>query len=275
MALFTVFGNPIAHSLSPQIHALFAAQFQLTNSYTRSLCSPGQFAATVSRFFRTGGAGANVTLPFKEAAVQVATHLSERAREAGAVNTLVPLGQGQLLGDNTDGLGLVRDLQTAGVRLSGLEVILLGAGGAARGVLPALMNAGVKQITLVNRTRARAGQLAGDFPQYPLKIVGARDLQPLAEPYLIVNATSASLTGAKLQLPKEVLGSAACVYDMMYSGRPTAFLQEAAQAGAGEIRDGLGMLVEQAGVAFSIWHGGLEPDTAPVLAKIRRDLLNR
>ncbi len=275
MALFTVFGNPIGHSLSPQIHELFAAQFQLTNTYSRSLCTAGQFPATVARFFRSGGAGANVTLPFKEAAVQVATHLSERAREAGAVNTLVPLGQGQLLGDNTDGLGLVRDLQAAGVRLPGLQVILLGAGGAARGVLPALMHAGVKQITLVNRTTARARQLAHDFSRYQPVVAEAGELQPLPEPYLILNATSASLTGTTLQLPREVLAGAGWVYDMMYSARPTTFLEDAAQAGAGAIRDGLGMLVEQAGVAFSIWHGGLEPETAPVLAKLRQDLVNR
>ncbi|MDX1706456.1 shikimate dehydrogenase, partial [Pseudidiomarina sp.] len=163
MALFTVFGNPVGHSLSPQIHAAFADQFGLTNSYTRTLCTPTQFASDVARFFRKGGAGANVTLPFKEAAIHVATHLSERAHEAGAVNTLVPLGQGQILGDNTDGLGLVRDLQNAGVDVPGLQVILLGAGGAARGVLPALKQAGVAQITLVNRTKARAEQIASDF----------------------------------------------------------------------------------------------------------------
>ncbi|CUA87470.1 shikimate dehydrogenase [Pseudidiomarina woesei] len=276
MAFFTVFGNPVAHSLSPQIHDAFAAQHGLGILYTRSLTSAGQFRRAVSDFFYCGGAGANVTVPFKQAAYELATHLTARAAKARAVNTLIPLGLGQLLGDNTDGIGLITDLQVnCHQQLNQRQVVLLGAGGAARGALYALLEQPVASITIVNRTTARAEQLAQDSQD---SRVTACTFDALAIPKgaLVINATSISLTdksaAALLPIAAAELGKADCAYDMMYGAEPTVFMQQAQNAGVNNVFDGLGMLVEQAAVAFKLWHDLQQVNTQQVIEQLRAQL---
>lgn len=277
MAFFTVFGNPVAHSLSPQIHDAFAAQHGLGILYYRSLTSPGQFRRAVSDFFFCGNTGANVTVPFKETAYELVTHLTERAAKARAVNTLIPLGLGQLLGDNTDGIGLVTDLTVnLNQQLGQRQVVLIGAGGAARGALVALLEQPIASITIVNRTLAKAEQLAVDSHDGRVKACGFDNLI-IPAGALVINATSVSLnkTSAPCLEPQALpinnseLGKATCVYDMMYGAQPTLFMQQASAAGVPRVFDGLGMLVEQAAVAFKLWHGVSRLDTQHVINKLR------
>ena len=273
MAIFTVFGNPIAHSVSPQIHQAFAQQIGVELNYTRSLTSVSRFRRTVAEFFRTGGAGANVTVPFKQQAFDLVTYVTTRAQQAGAVNTLVPLGYGQLLGDNTDGIGLVRDLKrNLGQELNNRDVIILGAGGAARGVIAPLLEQGVASLTIANRTIEKANLLVEKFGQPTLQACRFEQLT-IPTDALVINATSASLTGQKLPLESNELAHAACAYDMMYGAQPTAFMQQARQAGVAVVQDGLGMLVEQAGAAFQLWHEGAELDTQKVIQKLRKTIV--
>ncbi len=272
MDKLTVFGNPIAHSLSPQIHQLFAQQTGRQISYTRHLTTSPQFSAAVASFFRGGGVGANVTLPFKESAYYLATHLTRRAFEAKAVNTLVPLGHGQLLGDNTDGHGLVHDLQRYVPRLQGLEVLLLGAGGAAHGVVAPLLAAGVAKITVVNRTLTRAQQLRDYFSDERIHVSSYESLMQPQGNYCIINATSASLAGIQLPIPEAIYAGAQLAYDMMYGAQPTVFMRQAKTAGSAQVVDGLGMLVEQAALAFQLWFGESRVLTEPVIAQLRANL---
>ncbi|OZB05847.1 MAG: shikimate dehydrogenase [Idiomarina sp. 34-48-12] len=272
MAIFTVFGNPVAHSLSPQIHQAFAQQIGVELNYTRSLTSVSRFRRTVAEFFRTGGVGANVTVPFKQQAFDLVTYVTTRAQQAGAVNTLVPLGYGQLLGDNTDGIGLVRDLQTnLQQKLTNRDVIILGAGGAARGVIAPLIEQGVASLTIANRTIEKANLLVEQFAQPSLHACRFDQLT-IPTGALVINATSASLSGQKLPLKTNELAHAECAYDMMYGAQPTAFMQQAQQAGITAVHDGLGMLVEQAGAAFQMWHEGAELDTLKVIQKLRESI---
>lgn len=277
MARFTVFGNPVQHSLSPHIHTLFAQQLGVKDlQYTRSLTSPAQFMAAVAEFFRCGGAGANVTVPFKTAAAQLVTHQTERAARAGAVNTLIPLGYGQILGDNTDGYGLVADLkrQLRLPSLASLHVVVLGAGGAARGVLGPLCEAGIEQIIIANRTLKNAKELVQVNADLPLACASWQDLNGLhAQDYVVINATSASLHQVELPIPTALLSKSRLCYDMMYSKTPTLFMQQALAAGATTCSDGLGMLVEQAALSFALWHDGQVPATGDVLRQVREDLL--
>lgn len=269
MDRYGVFGNPIGHSKSPQIHALFAAQTGQALSYEPLLAPLDDFPAFARDFFREG-LGANVTVPFKEQAYRMADELTERARRAGAVNTLKKLEDGRLLGDNTDGAGLVADLLNAGVTLSGRRILLLGAGGAVRGVLEPLLAHRPAALVIANRTASRAEQLVQEFAE--LGSLSASGFAELAEPVdLIVNGTSASLGGELPPLADSLIvaGRTFC-YDMMYSAEPTPFCRWAAALGAAT-RDGLGMLVEQAAEAFELWRG-VRPDTAPVLAELRRQL---
>ncbi|CJL05015.1 shikimate 5-dehydrogenase [Streptococcus pneumoniae] len=269
MDRYGVFGNPIGHSKSPQIHALFATQTGQALSYEPLLAPLDDFPAFARDFFR-GGRGANVTVPFKEQAYRMADELTERARRAGAVNTLKKLEDGRLLGDNTDGAGLVADLLNAGVTLSGRRILLLGAGGAVRGVLEPLLAHRPAALVIANRTASRAEQLVQEFAE--LGPLSASGFAELAEPVdLIVNGTSASLGGELPPLADSLIvaGRTFC-YDMMYSAEPTPFCRWAAALGA-TTRDGLGMLVEQAAEAFELWRG-VRPDTAPVLAELRRQL---
>lgn len=266
---FTVFGNPISHSLSPQIHVAFAKQHHLDIRYTRSLTSPGQFRRAVRDFFYSGGAGANVTVPFKEQAYQLVTHLSERAAIAGAVNTLVPLGYGQLLGDNTDGIGLLHDLRhNLKENLTGRQIVIVGAGGAARGAVYPLLQAGAEHITIANRTVQKAQDLSALFADNRVSACGLSELK-VVKGALVINATSASLSGASLALSAAQLSQASSAYDMMYSEQPTAFMQQATAAGVQAVYDGLGMLVEQAAVAFRLWHNVVELDTQAVIRQLR------
>jgi len=269
MDRYGVFGNPIGHSKSPQIHALFAAQTGHALCYEALLAPLDDFPGFARAFFRDGQ-GANVTVPFKEQAYGMADQLTERARRAGAVNTLKKLEDGRLLGDNTDGAGLVSDLLNAGVALAGQRILLLGAGGAVRGVLEPLLAQKPAALIIANRTPSKAEQLVQEFSE--LGPLSASTFADLAEPVdLIINGTSASLGGELPPLADSLIrpGQSFC-YDMMYAARPTAFCQWAAALGA-DTRDGLGMLVEQAAEAFELWRG-VRPDTAPVLAELRRQL---
>ena len=266
--LYAVFGNPVGHSKSPAIHAAFAAQCNQDISYQAMLAPLDAFAGSVRSFIAAGGRGANVTVPFKEEAFQLATRLSARAQLAGAVNTLFFDADG-VLGDNTDGAGLLRDLTVNLVfPLAGKRILLLGAGGAARGVVAPLLAAQPAALLIANRSIARAQELVERFAVagtlracgYP-QLVGPFDL--------VINGTSASLAGALPPLPAGVFSPASLAYDMMYGDSATPFLAFAREQGAARLADGVGMLVEQAAEAFHLWRG-VRPDSAPVIARLRR-----
>ncbi|MCU0835029.1 MAG: shikimate dehydrogenase [Chromatiaceae bacterium] len=267
---YAVIGNPIAHSKSPRIHAAFARQTGQDLSYERILGSLDDFAGDVRRFFADGGRGLNVTVPFKEQAWALAERRSPRAQSAGAVNTLTPLPDGVIAGDNTDGPGLVRDLAVNhGFAFAGRRVLLLGAGGAARGVLRPLLETGVAELVIANRTAARALELAAAAKGLgPVSGCGLAALTGQRFD-LIINATSAGLTGEVPPLPDDCLAEGGWTYDMLYGDEPTAFCRWGADHGAGRALDGLGMLVEQAAESFIIWRG-VRPDTRPVIALLRR-----
>ncbi|MDH4870785.1 shikimate dehydrogenase [Pseudomonas sp. BN515] len=268
---YCVFGNPIGHSKSPLIHGLFAEQTGQQLTYEAVLAPLDDFTGCARQFFATGKGG-NVTVPFKEQAYQLAGSLSARAQRAGAVNTLKKLDDGSLLGDNTDGAGLVRDLtRNAGLDLAGKRILLLGAGGAARGVIEPLLAEKPAALVVANRTVEKAEALAQLFAD--LGPVSASGFDWLEEPVdLIINGTSASLAGDLPPISPSLIkpGHTVC-YDMMYGKEMTAFNRWAAEHGAARTLDGLGMLVEQAAEAFLLWRGVL-PDSAPVLAELRRQL---
>lgn len=267
---YAVIGNPVAHSKSPEIHASFAAQTGQHLVYERLLAPLDGFAATVRAFMQAGGRGANVTVPFKLEAHALADELTERARAAGAVNTL-GFTAGRIVGDNTDGVGLVTDIvKNAGMALEGKSVLLLGAGGAARGVLLPLISEKPAQLVIANRTRAKAVELAAQFSGRCGQL-RALEFAELAGTFdVVINATSASLADAVPAVPPSLFHAGVFAYDMMYGARPTAFLRMAAAHGAAA-RDGLGMLVEQAAESFFAWRG-VRPDTAPVYARLRASL---
>ena len=267
---YVVIGNPVAHSKSPAIHAQFAAQTGESIAYERLAAPLDDFAACVQHFMQSGGCGANVTVPFKLEAFALATQLTPRAQAAGAVNTL-SFEDGRIVGDNTDGVGLVRDIvHNAGVVLEGRRILLLGAGGAARGVVMPLLAGRPQQLVVANRTFARAQELVQSFPAAAsvLKAAAFDDLSGQFD--VIINATSASLSAELPAVPATLFGPQVFVYDMMYAATPTVFMQWAAQHGA-RVRDGLGMLVEQAAESFFVWRGA-RPDTAPVYAALRAQL---
>ncbi|OGB20870.1 MAG: shikimate dehydrogenase [Burkholderiales bacterium RIFCSPLOWO2_02_FULL_57_36] len=267
---YAVIGNPVAHSKSPEIHARFAAQTQQSLIYERLLAPLDGFAAAVRRFIQEGGRGANVTVPFKLEAHALATVLTERAQAAGAANTLRFDGNA-ILGDNTDGIGLVTDIvRNAGVPVQGKRVLLLGAGGAARGVILPLLSENPLSLTIANRNHAKAVQLVQEFSAQH-KNVHADDFTALHEPFdIIINATSASLAAEVPPLSPSVFGNDTLAYDMMYGKEPTVFMRFAMQHGS-MARDGLGMLVEQAAESFLLWRN-VRPDTAAVFAQLRAAL---
>ncbi|SFD01056.1 shikimate dehydrogenase [Pseudomonas citronellolis] len=271
MDRYCVFGNPIGHSKSPLIHRLFAEQTGQALTYDAQLAPLDDFAGAARGFFAEG-LGANVTVPFKEDAYRLCGELTERARRAGAVNTLKRLDDGRLLGDNTDGAGLTRDLVVNnGVALKGRRVLVLGAGGAVRGILEPFLAEGPAALVVLNRTAAKAEQLAREFADLGPVRAGGFDLRD--EPFdLIVNGTSASLAGELPPIDAALIrpGHTVC-YDMMYGKEPTAFNRWAAEHGAARCIDGLGMLVEQAAEAFVLWRG-VRPDSRPVLDELRRQL---
>ena len=266
---YAVIGNPVAHSRSPWIHAQFAAQTGENIDYGTLLSPLHGFAATVAEFRAAGGRGANVTLPFKGEAFALANSLSPRALAAGAVNTLLFSAAG-IRGDNTDGCGLTRDLKlNLGFRIAGRRVLLIGAGGAARGVLLPLLDEKPAVLVIANRTIDKARSLAVGVPvDYRGSVLawGYGDLAGKSFD-LVINATSAGLAGTALPLPPRLYAEGSLAYEMMY-GRQTAFLTMARADGAADASDGLGMLVEQAAESFFLWRG-VRPSTATVLSALR------
>lgn len=255
---YAVIGHPIAHSRSPAIHAHFAAATAQALDYGRIDAAPGAFVAAVRAFFEGGGYGLNITVPHKEAAARLADQLTERARAAGAVNTLARRADGTLLGDNTDGVGLMADLARLGVEVRGARVLVLGAGGAARGILGPLTEAAPARLLVANRTAARATALAARFTTvqgcgYDGIVEGPFDL--------VIHATSLGLQGAVPALPAGLFGAGSIAYDLGYSATDTPFLRWARTQGVTRAEQGYGMLIEQAAAAFRLWRG-IHPDTA-------------
>lgn len=266
---YAVMGNPIAHSKSPLIHRQFAEQTGQALAYDAILVDIGRFAEAVDAFRATGGKGLNVTVPFKQDAWRLASRRTPRAERAGAVNTLWWDDDERLCGDTTDGVGLVRDLcDNHGIRIDGRRVLLVGAGGAARGVIEPLLAERPATLVIANRTPGRAHELAAIFGGLgPITGGGFEALAGQAFD-LVINATAAGLAGEVPPLPESVFAPGACAYDMMYGSEPTAFVRWSLAQGCATALDGLGMLVEQAAEAFFIWRG-VRPDTAPVIARLR------
>ena len=261
---YAVVGHPIAHSKSPLIHTEFARQTGQDLTYSQLLAPLDGFAEVVAAFQAGGGAGLNVTVPFKEQAFDLATRRTLRAQAAGAVNTF-KFEANEILGDNTDGAGLAQDLtHNLGVPISGKQILLIGAGGAARGVIGPLLQEEPAALVLVNRTSEKAQQLARQF-DLRLSACGYGDLSEQRFD-IVINATSASLTGHIPELPTTIFASGALAYDMMY-GTETAFMAWARIHGAHRVADGLGMLVEQAAESFHLWRG-IRPDTGTVITRL-------
>jgi shikimate dehydrogenase len=267
---YAVIGNPIEHSRSPEIHAAFAAQTRQDMSYERLLGDLEYFEDDVRGFVAAGGRGLNVTVPFKERAFRLADRLSGRAKDACAVNTLSVEPDGRLGGDNTDGVGLVTDLGcNHRFDLAGARILLVGAGGAGRGVVAPLLEGRPAQLIIANRTAEKALSLAADMARLgPVVGCGLADLAG-RQFDLIVNATAAGLDGRVPELPEDCLADGGWTYDMMYGAAPTAFVRWGLAHGAAKALDGLGMLVEQAAEAFWLWRG-VRPDTESVIRAMRQ-----
>ena len=265
---YAVLGNPVAHSLSPQIHARFAAACGQALEYVALELPRDDFAAALRALIRDGLAGANVTAPFKQEAWAICDTRSARAELARAANTLV-FDDGAIAGDNTDGVGLVRDLGNLGVELARRKILLLGAGGAVRGVLGPLLAEAPAGIVIANRTLARARALAEDFAETgQIRVLAYKELGEESFD-LVINGTAAGLADEIPPVPPAVIGDATVCYDMMYNTQQaTAFVDWARRQAAAAAHDGLGMLVEQAAEAFRIWRG-VRPATGPVIAALR------
>jgi shikimate dehydrogenase len=268
---YVVIGHPIAHSKSPLIHAAFARQTGQSLHYQALLAPLDGFAQCVEVFRQRGGKGANVTLPFKLQAYELAQHLTPRATLAGAVNTL-SFRDGEIFGDNTDGIGLVRDItENLGFSLRDKRVLLLGAGGAARGALLPLMQEAPASLDIANRTLLKAQELVQQARQLAPLALHAVAYEDLHDSYdCIINATSSSLADDLPPLNPALFATATLAYDMLYAAQPTRFLQFAATHGA-QVRDGLGMLVEQAAEAFFVWRG-VRPQTQDIYSELRTQL---
>ncbi len=276
---YAVIGNPIKHSYSPEIHKLFSRQFNLSISYKRILASENNLEADIKEFANSGGHGMNVTLPFKEKSFQILSKLengvlSERACLAGAINTIT-FRNGKLYGCNTDGAGLIKDLSQKNFVLKEKNILLVGAGGAARGVLNPLAEEGCSKIHIVNRTAERALEICNSWnsknsKKHLLTNVTSGNLSSAAISKwdLIINATNTSLHRTFPNLPKNIYSIHSMAYDMMYSSRETLFLESARKSGAFQCSDGLGMLVAQAAESFLIWHG-VYPDLPPIVSFLR------
>lgn len=261
---YAVFGHPIKHSKSPKIHKLFAEQTGQPLSYEAFDVPAEGFEYEVIRFFDEGGKGLNCTVPLKELAWQFAGNKSRRAEQSKAVNTLALQADGTILGDNTDGIGLVTDLtRHHAVTLAGAGILILGAGGATRGILGPILEQKPKTLMIANRTVGKAVELAGEFSGAGVSGCGFNDLGKTRFD-LIINATSASLSNELPPLPDGLLADNGVCYDLAYSNQPTAFVHWGRQQNARKSLDGLGMLVEQAAEAFFIWRN-VRPDTKPVL----------
>jgi shikimate dehydrogenase len=270
---YLVLGHPIAHSQSPKIHALFAAQTGQDMSYAALDVEPGTLPDVLERVIvQEGVVGMNVTVPYKTEAFELCDMVSPRARRARAVNTLL-FNVDALRGDNTDGVGLMRDLKNLGFEVEEKRILILGAGGAVRGILEPILRKSIDGLCIANRTVEKAEALVKEFVDLATTSVEALSFEALAEqqPFdAVINATSASLSGDLPPLPEHLLTEDAWAYDLMYAAQPTPFMQWASAHGA-RVADGLGMLVEQAAESFSIWRG-VRPQTAPVIEAIRAQL---
>ena len=269
--LYAVMGNPIHHSKSPQIHEQFAQQCKQDLVYSAMLVPTDGFKNAVQEFFKGKGRGLNITVPFKEEAYKLADSLTQRAQTAQAVNTLVLQEDGSILGDNTDGAGLVGDLTLNNlVELKGKRILVIGAGGAVRGILQPFLGQSPKSIIIANRTFEKAQNLANSFSEFGN--ISAAHFNDLDEPFdIIINGTSASLNGELPPISASVIGSDTVVYDMMYAKQLTTFLEWAKLQGAKQVIDGLGMLVGQAAVSFEVWRNQ-RPNSAMVLEEMRKQL---
>ena len=272
---YAVFGNPIDHSKSPDIHRQFAEQTGQALSYEKQLVDPQGFEAAADAFFAGGGKGLNITVPFKQDAYAYVARTTPRARRAGAVNTLSLEADGTILGDTTDGVGLVGDIvHNLGWEIRHKKVLILGAGGAVRGVLEPLLEQQPQHVVIANRTVDKALQLAKGFAEFGYLLGCGFDMLGEQQFDLVINGTSASLQGDLPPLPDSLIdpdAGTAC-YDMLYGAEPTPFMQWAAERGA-LVSDGLGMLVGQAAESFGLWRG-VRPETAPVIANLRDQLSN-
>jgi shikimate dehydrogenase len=265
---YCVIGNPVAHSKSPLIHQAFAEQTRQNIRYQAILVQPGGLTSFLQSFRVQGGKGLNVTLPYKEEAYRAMQVTTARARKAGSVNTVWLAQDGGYHGDTTDGRGLLIDMQNNNIEIRNKHILMLGAGGAVRGVLPDLFAASPASITVVNRTQARAEQLLRDFAEYPELMVLPMAGLAGKQFNIVINGTSASLRGELPPLPENLLANGAACYDLVYADTDTVFIRWARLHGAAIAKDGLGMLVEQAAEAFAIWRG-IRPDTGPVIRMLR------
>ena len=271
MDRYAVVGDPIGHSRSPAIHARFAAQTGQRLTYEALRVPAGSLADAVTRFTTTGGRGLNVTVPLKEEAFRLASSRTERAERAGAVNTLLLDGPGAPRGDNTDGVGLVRDLgDNLGIDVGGRSLLVLGAGGAVRGILGPLLAMRPATLVVANRTASKATALAGEFTDLGQVSGGGFDALADRRFDIVINGTTASLQGAALPLPETLAIDGGFAYDQVYASEPTPFLRWAEAHGVAGSADGLGMLVEQAAESFTLWRG-VRPLTAPVIAALRAE----
>lgn len=269
---YAVFGNPIKQSRSPAIHGMFAGQCAEKLQYRAVKVKPDGFVKAAGSFFEGGGRGLNITLPFKQEAFAFADQCSDRAMRARAVNTLVRLADGSILGENTDGIGLLRDMvANLGWIVQGQRVLILGAGGAVRGVLEPLLRERPSSLLVVNRTAEKACQLAAEFADIGPLVGGGYELLDGCQFDLIINASSAGLQGELPNLPPSLLTERTCCYDMVYGAQPTVFMRWAAQNAAWAVADGLGMLVEQAAESFYLWRH-VRPETRSVIRSIREAL---
>jgi shikimate dehydrogenase len=267
---FVLFGHPVSHSWSPFIHGMFARQFDHLVDYKVSDVTPEEFRHAALNFFVEGGGGANVTLPHKPAAAEIVNDLSARAERACAVNTIVRKSPTELYGDNTDGVGLVTDLvRNLGVNIGGSRVLILGAGGAVRGVLAPLLEQEPREIRIANRTPDRAARLCDEFSDLgEISASGFNDVDD--RPWdIVINATAASLAREVPELPRRTIGRNTLCYDMAYGRGDTAFMRWASERGSKRACKGWGMLVEQAAESYLLWHG-VRPATKPVMGALER-----
>lgn len=272
---YAVLGNPVSHSLSPYIHRQFALQCRQTLQYETIQVDPGGFVQAVGNFVAGGGKGFNITVPFKRDAWELCDERSERSQIAGAVNSILVGKNDKLSGDNTDGVGLIQDLTgNLGVTLKHKRILILGAGGAVRGILQPLLAQNPHLVWVANRTPSKAQSLAQEFTVFG-EIIGSSYGNFEGENFdLIINATSASLHQALPGLAEQVIHPAAVCYDMMYGANATLFMLWASRCGAATVHDGLGMLVEQAAEAFARWRG-VRPETGSVLNDLRQHLTQK
>lgn len=272
--LYALFGNPITQSKSPNIHRQFAEQTGQDMHYTKQLVALGEFEQAAQDFFDQGGKGLNITVPFKLNAFDFAQKRTPRAERAGAVNTLAKLSDGTILGDNTDGIGMIHDMHNLGWELEGKRILILGAGGAVRGILQPLLEEKPAQVVIANRTYSKAEELAKNF--HDMGDVQAKTFEQLTGEIfdLVINGTSASMQGELPPLPDNLLAANASCYDMMYGAEPTIFLRWAQERGAAQIADGLGMLIGQAAEAFYLWRQ-IRPEVVPVITAMRRQIAEK